>query len=66
MLSTLRVFLKLSHFSLPWDKVGVGKFDGLIGEVTVDPLAEGWGLFVAETGVVACVAVVLFGSASGA
>jgi len=58
--------LKLSHFSLPWDKVGVGKFDGLIGEVILEPLAEVWELFVAETGVVAWGAVVLFGIASGA
>lgn len=44
----------------------MGKFDGPIGEVTLDPLAEVWGLFVAETGAVAWGAVVLFGIASGA
>jgi len=46
-----------------WDKVGVGKFDGLIGEGTFDPVGAVWEF--AETGVVAWVAV-LFGSASGA
>jgi len=44
-----------------WDKVGVGKFDGLIGEGTFDPVAVVWEL--AETG--AWVAV-SFGSESGA
>ena len=44
----------------------MGKVDGLIGEVTLEPLAEVWELFVAETGVVAWGAVVLFGIASGA
>ena len=42
----------------------MGKFDGLIGEGTFEPVAVVWE-FVADTGVVAWVAV-LFGSASGA
>jgi len=50
-----------------WDKDGVGKVDGLIGEVTFDPVALLGELIVAETGVVGGVVVaVLFGSASGA
>ena len=45
----------------------MGKVDGLIGEVTCDPVALLGELIVAETGVVGWVVVaVLFGSASGA
>jgi hypothetical protein len=51
---------------LSWDKDGVGKVDGLIGEVTFDPGALLGELIVAETGVVCWFAIAVLGSASGA